>query len=397
MSDPWLCVIGLGEDGLCGLSDASRDAIGRAQAIFGGPRHLALAKAGARGRPWPVPFDLTPVLALRGQAVVVLASGDPFWFGVGSLLAQRLAPGEWRAHPVAGVVSLACARLGWRIEETNALALHAAGFAALGAHLHRGARIVATLRDETVPAQLAEWLSAQGFGAVQMHVLERIGGQHERHRQTRADRFALDDIAAPVAVALVGDALPRGAGLPCVPGRPEHLFAHDGQITKSPQRALTLAALAPRRGEMLWDIGGGSGSVSIEWALAGGRAITIEPRADRCANIRANIKTFALSRQITLVQGHAAEVLSADLPAPDAIFVGGGGSAALFDALWGHLAPGARLVGNAVTLETESLLLDLQARHGGTLTRLEIAQAAPLGRMRGWVSARPLVQWAVTR
>ena len=390
-------MIGLGEDGLRGLSDASRDAIARAQVIFGGPRHLALSEAGARGRPWPVPFDLAPVLALRGQRVVVLASGDPFWFGAGSLLAQRLTPGEWRAHPVAGVVSLACARLGWRIEETRALALHATGFSTLGAHLHRGARIVATLRDETAPAALADWLSAQGFGAAQMHVLERLGGPQERHRQARADRFVLGDIAAPVAVALDGSELARGAGLPCVPGRPEHLFAHDGQITKSPHRALTLAALAPRRDEMLWDIGGGSGSVSMEWALAGGRAITIEPRADRCANIRANLETFALSRQITLITGQAPEVLGNDLPAPDAIFVGGGGSAALFEALWGYLAPGARLVSNAVTLETESLLLDLQARHGGTLTRLEISQAAPLGRMRGWVSARPLVQWAVTR
>ncbi|MDO6732103.1 precorrin-6y C5,15-methyltransferase (decarboxylating) subunit CbiE [Marinovum sp. 2_MG-2023] len=397
MSDPWLNVIGLGEDGLCGLSDASRDAIAQAQVIFGGPRHLDLVQAGTRGRPWPVPFDLAPVLALRGQPVVVLASGDPFWFGAGSMLAQRLAPDEWRAHPVAGVVSLACARLGWRVEETRALALHAAEFTALSTVLHRSAKILATLRDEAAPDALAQWLTAAGFGAVRMHVLERLGGPKERHRQTRADDFQLDGIAAPVAVALDGADLVRGIGLSGVPGRGEHLFHHDGQITKSPQRALTLAALAPRPGEMLWDIGGGSGSVSVEWALAGGHALTIEPRAERCANIRANIATFALSRQITLLQGRAPEVLSHDLPTPDAIFVGGGGSADLFAALWGYLMPGARLVVNAVTLETETLLLAMQAQHGGTLTRIDIAQAAPLGRLRGWVNARPLVQWAVTR
>ncbi|WP_417809014.1 precorrin-6Y C5,15-methyltransferase (decarboxylating) subunit CbiT [Thioclava sp.] len=397
MCNPWLSIIGLGEDGLCGLSDASRDALSRAQVIFGGGRHLSLIDAQGRGRAWSVPFDLAPVLALRGRPVVVLASGDPFWFGVGGALARHLAPEEWCAHPVAGVVSLACARLGWRVEEVRAMGLHAVGFAPLGSEIHCGMQIVATLRDAKAVPELAQWLTENGFGAVQMHILERLGGPHERLRQTRADSFAIADVAAPVTVALDGVDLPVGAGLSRVPGRPESAFVHDGQITKSAVRALTLAALAPRPGEMLWDVGAGSGSICVEWGLAGGRAVAIEPRADRCANIRANIDAFGLTRQITLVQGHAPEVLAENLPPPDAIFVGGGGSGALFDALWGHLGPGGRLVCNAVTLETEALLVALHARLGGTLTRIEIAQAAPLGRMRGWLPARPVVQWAVTR
>lgn len=396
MAEPWLLIVGLGEDGLAGLPDASRAALAAAEVIFGGLRHLDLVGAGARGRAWPVPFDIAPVLAERGRRTVVLASGDPFWAGAGAVLAAALGPGEWRAIPVAGVCSLAAARMGWRLEDTTCLALHAAPFARLRPVLCRGARVIATLRDGAAVAELARWLADGGFGAVEMTVLERLGGPAERLRRARVDAFDLDEIAAPVAVALDGAALPAGAGLPRSPGLPEAAFAHDGQITKSPVRALTLAALAPRPGALLWDIGGGSGSVSVEWCLAGGRACTIEPRPDRLDNIRANIAEFGLGGRMQAVQGQAPAAL-AGLPAPDAVFVGGGGSEVLFAALWEALAPGTRIVANAVTLETEALLIALHARHGGTLLRIEIAQVAPLGRGRGWAPARPVVQWSVTR
>ncbi len=235
--------------------------------------------------------------------------------------------------------------------------------------------------------------SPQGAGAARLTVLERLGGPSERVRTTQADGFALT-CAAPVAVAIDGADLPRGFGLPAVPGRADALFTHDGQITKSPIRALTLAALAPRAGEVLWDIGGGSGSVAVEWALAGGRAVTVEPRADRIATIRANIDAFGLGGRVTVIEGSAPEALPSDTP--DAVFVGGGASQALLEALWARLPPGARLVANAVTLETESLLTRWHADHGGRLLRIDIAEAAPLGRMRGWTPARPIVQWSVT-
>lgn len=396
MSDPWLTIIGITENGLPDLGDASRQALAAADVVFGGPRHLQLAEVGARGRPWPVPFDIAPVLALRGQRVAVLASGDPFWFGAGGSLAAALQPEEWRALPAPGVLSLAAARLGWRIEACVTLGLHAAPFARLRPHLVRGCRIIATLRDGDAPAALAAWLGAQGAGAARLTVLERLGGPAERIRQTTATGFALTDVAAPVAVALDGADLPRGFGLSAVAGRPDDQFAHHGQITKAPVRALTLAALEPRAGALLWDIGGGSGSISVEWALAGGRAICLEPRDDRLALIRANLDDFGVADRVTLRKGAAPEALP-DLPEPDAVFVGGGASAALFDMLWPVLPPGARLVANAVTLETEALLAARHARHGGALTRIEIARAAPLGGMRGWQPARPVVQWAVTR
>ncbi|SFJ23823.1 precorrin-6y C5,15-methyltransferase (decarboxylating) subunit CbiE [Celeribacter neptunius] len=396
MADPWLSIVGLGEDGLNGLPNASRAALEEAEVIFGGARHLELAGAGTRGQAWPVPFDLAPVLACRGQKVVVLASGDPFWFGAGGSLAAHLSPGEWCAFPVAGIVSLACARLGWRIEEVTALGLHAAGFGALRRALHPGAKVIATLRDADTPRALADWLVAEGFGTVQMHVLERMGGPHQRVRMRRAESFDLTSMTAPVAVALDGADLSRNAGLPHVPGLPEDRFTHDGQITKSPIRALTLATLAPRPGALLWDIGGGSGSISVEWGLAGGRAITIEPRPDRIANIQSNIEAFGLTRQIRAIEGRAPEVLG-DLPSPEAVFIGGGSTEALYDWLWAHLPGGTRIVANAVTLETEAILAGLHARHGGSLMRIDLSRAEGLGRMRGWSAARPVVQWSVTR
>lgn len=390
MSDPWLTIIGLGEDGPSGLPDASRAALDAAEAIFGGPRHLALVDAGDRGRPWPVPFGIAPVLALRGRPVVVLASGDPFWFGAGGPLAEALDAGEWRAIPVAGVFSLAAARLGWRLEDTACLGLHAAPMNRLRPHLAPGWRGIVTLRDGGAVADLLRWLVDTGWGASDVWIMEALGGPRERIRAGRAGRaggLAPDGAAAPVAAAIHAQG---GEGLPQTPGLPDTLFVHDGPITKAPVRALALAALGPRRGEILWDLGAGSGSISVEWALAGGASHAVERRADRAAAIRANAAAFGVDHRVAVHCG-ASLALLPGLPAPGAIFAGGGFDAALFQAL----PRGARLVVHAVTLETETLLASLHARHGGDLLRMDLARAAPLGAMRGWVPARPVTQWSL--
>ena len=382
-----MSIIGIGEDGLSGLPPASRAALDAAQAVFGAPRHLALAGIAAdRAQAWPVPFDIGPLLARRGQPTAMLASGDPFWHGAGGTVAARLTPGEWRAFPVAGIVSLVAARMGWRIEDVRSIGLHAAPFTQLRPVLTRGARVICTLRDAAAVAELADWLAAQGLGATRMTVAEAVGGPRERLRQWPVPA---DSIAAPVAVALDSADLPRDAGLPGSPGLPDAAFLHDGQITRAPVRALTLAALSPRPGQLLWDIGAGSGSVSVEWCLAGGHAVAIEPRTDRAATIRQNAEAFGVGDRLRVVQGSAPDVFSG-LPAPDAIFVGGGG----LDGAESRLSLGARLVANAVTLESESRLAQLHAAHGGRLLRIELAEAAPLGRMRGWQPARPIVQWS---
>ena len=394
MDKPWLSIIGLGEDGPAGLSDASRAALTAADLVFGGPRHLALAQVGAKGRAWPVPFSVAPVLACRGQSVAVLASGDPFWHGAGGSLVDHLRPGEWVSYPAPSCFALAANRLGWRLEAVCCLGLHAAPFVRLLPHLSRGQRLICTLRDGAAVAELALWLTEQGADA-HLYVMERLGGPAERIRTTSASGFDASDVQAPVAM---GIEVVNSVGLLTTPGLPDTAFQSDGQITKQPIRALTLCALAPRKGALLWDIGAGSGSISVEWCLQGGHALALEARADRVTNIGANISRFALEDRMQVYQ---ADVTRGTLPAaltdthPDAVFLGGGADGALLTALFATLPPGVRLVLNAVTLETESLALDWQARKGGSLMKIDIAHAAPLGRMRGWSPARPVVQWSV--
>jgi precorrin-6Y C5,15-methyltransferase (decarboxylating) len=393
MAEPWLTIIGIGEDGMDGLSKASRAALAAADTVFGGPRHLALADAGTKGRAWPIPFSIEPVLAQRGRPTAVLASGDPFWFGAGGSLAATLTPDEFRAYPAPSTFSLAAARLGWPLEQIGCFGLHAAEFTQLLPALVNNGRAICLLRDGPAAGVLAQWLTTQGFGPSRLHILEALGGARERQRIASANSYDLDDVAAPVAMAIEM----RGTGgLSRAAGLPDASFAHDGQITKSPIRALTLSALAPRQAELLWDIGAGSGSISVEWCLAGGKAIAVETRPDRAANIRANASVFGIADRLQVIEGTAPHAF-ANLPPPAAVFIGGGANDTLLMALWAVLPASTRLVANAVTLETEALLTLWHAKAGGNLLRIELASAAALGSSRGWTPARPVVQWSTTR
>jgi len=390
--------VGLGEDGPEGLPPASLHALARAEVIAGAARHLALLRGCAAERmEWPVPFadGLPRLLALRGRAVAMLASGDPFWFGAGTTVTRALGPGEWRALPAPSTFGLAAARLGWAVETCVCLGLHAAPLARLRRHLAPGVRAIVLLRDGAAVGDLARWLTGLGFGASRLHALEALGGPRERVRSGTAGAMDLSDVSHPVAAAV--EVAGTGATLPWAVGLPDGVFAHDGQITKRPVRALTLSALAPRPGELLWDVGAGSGSVGIEWLLAhpATRAIAVEARPDRAARLRANADALGCDR-LLLVEGAAPEALEG-LPPPQAVFVGGGLSERLLLALWERMPEGARLVANAVTLESEALLAGWHARTGGALMRIEIAEAGSIGPRRGWKSAYPVVQWSVAR
>lgn len=391
---------------MAGLSAASRAALAEAQVLIGAPRHLALVPLEACGAAerleWPTPFaaGIERLLALRGQRVVMLASGDPFWFGAGSVLARQLLPDEWQALPAPSVFSLAAARLGWALECTHCAGLHAAPFARLRRKLAPGARALVLVRDGAAVGELARWLSAQGLGASMLHVLEALGGPHERMRTVRAAEFAFDDVRHPVAVGIVAAVAKQASiqvTMPCASGLPDTLFAHDGQLTKRPMRALTLSALAPRPGERLWDIGAGSGAVGIEWLLShsANTAIGFEADPQRAERARANALALGVDH-LEVLTGRAPTVLEGQ-PSPDAVFIGGGLSSTLLDWLWQRLAPGTRVVANAVTLESEALLAQWQATHGGGLLRVELAEAAPLGGRRGWKAAYPVVQWSGVR
>jgi precorrin-6Y C5,15-methyltransferase (decarboxylating) len=363
---------------------------------MGPARHLALLPGlGAERIAWPVPFaDGLPILkSLKGRRVAVLASGDPFWFGAGAVIARELQPGEWRALPGPSTFSLAAARLGWPLERTLCMGLHAAPLARLRPALAPGVRAILLLRDGEAVADLARYLADEGFGATRLTVMEALGGPRERITEAKADALA-GPFAHPVAVAV--EVAGPGVVVPCASGLEDSFFDTDGQITKRPVRALALSALAPRPGETLWDIGGGSGSISVEWCLSHpeSQALSIEPRPDRAARIRANAARFGLER-LRVVEGTAPAAL-ADLPPPQAVFIGGGLSADLLTVLEDRLAPGTRLVAHAVTLESEALLIAAADRRGGDLLRIELAEAAPLGSRRGWTPARPVVQWRVT-
>lgn len=395
---PWLTIIGLGEDGPDGLPPASRDALARARTVAGARRHLALLPDLAAERlEWPVPFadGIARLLAHRGRDVVMLASGCPFWFGAGTSVTRHLDAGEWVALPAPSSFSLAAARLGWALEATLCLGLHAAPMTRLRPHLAQGAQLLVLVRDGAAAGDLAAYLDALGFGASKLHVMEALGGPRARLRTRSAQGYDLTDVAHPVAVGIA--VAGAGAAMPLVPGRAESLFAHDGQITKQAVRALTLSALAPRAGELLWDIGTGSGSVAIEWLLAhpAMRAIGVETVPERAARARANADALGADR-FELIEGCAPQALH-DLPQPNAVFIGGGLSEALLNWLWQNLPGGVRVVANAVTLESEVLLVQWQSRMGGTLLRADLARAGPLGRRTGWEPARPIVQWSVQR
>ncbi len=388
-------MVGIGEDGWDGLTAPARAAIEAADSVMGASRHLSLLPKTGRAERivWPVPFaDGVPLLLeRRGEQVVMLASGDPFWFGAGSVVTRHLEPGEWVVHPAPSTLSLAAARLGWPVETIHSVGLHARPVETLRPHLAPGRRILALMRDGASVTELAAWLAEQGFGDSAMTVLEALGGPRERVRGCTAAALDWTDIAHPVAVAIA----PAGAGrtLPCASGLDDDWFAHDGQITKRPVRALALSALAPRPGELLWDIGAGSGSVAIEWLLSDPttRAVGFERDASRLARAADNAARLGIAR-LELVEGDAVAQL-AERPRPDAVFVGGGLSPQLVEALRA-LSP-CRLVAHAVTLETEALLAQCHVRYGGELLRIELAQAKPLGTRRGWKASYPIVQWRV--
>jgi precorrin-6Y C5,15-methyltransferase (decarboxylating) len=398
----WLSIVGIGEDGVEGLSPTARGLIAAAEIVFGGRRHLGLAATLIRGaaRPWPSPFEgaAGAVLQHRGRQVCVLASGDPFQYGVGAVLARNIDAREMVVAPAPSAFSLAAARLGWSLPQTVLLSVHGRTLDLVRPHLQPGARILALTSDGDGPAALAKLLAASGFGASRLTVLEALGGPRQRVRHATAGDFsfgtvdALNTLAIEVEAGADARVLARAAGLA------DALFAHDGQITKREVRAVTLSSLAPRRGELLWDIGAGAGSIAIEWLLADPlmRAIAVERRADRATTIRRNAAAFGVPG-LDVHEGTAPAAL-AGLATPDAVFIGGGtDDGGVLDIAARALRPNGRLVVNAVTLETEAQLLARHAALGGDLVRIAVSRAGKVGGKSGWRAAMPVTQWVWTK
>ncbi len=389
----WLTVVGIGEDGLDGLGAAARVAVAGASVLIGGRRHLDMVSSvtGQERLLWPSPFSAAPVMARRGMPVCVLASGDPMFWGVGATLARLLPEGEMLVLPAPSAASLAAARLGWALHDVIVLSATGRPLELVHRHLYPGARLLVLAGGGADPARLARLLVGRGFGASRLVVLEHMGGGRERRLEALAADWPHPHCAdlLVLAVECRGDAGSRAwSGLA---GLPDAAYRHDGQLTKRDVRAVTLAHLAPCPGEVLWDVGAGSGSIGIEWmrSHASCRAIAIESDPGRQALIAENRDALGVPG-LHLVAGRAPDAL-AGLETPDAVFIGGGLTVAgVMETCWQALRPGGRLVANAVTLQGEALLTAWQVRTGGALTRLAVAQAGPLGRFEVWRTSMPV-------
>jgi len=397
MSGKWLSIVGIGEDGLDGLTPAARSLLDAAEVLVGGARHLAMLPDDGRERhAWPSPIrKLVPEIAsMKPRRVCVLATGDPLHFGIGTTLLKGIPIEEMTIIPGRSAFTLAAARLGWTRHEVECLTLHGRPLELLRSYLEPGAKLLALTDDGRAPAAIARLLTEAGYGESRLHVLERMDGAAEgEHSGTAATwrETTVDDFNTVAIDCVIGQNTPRYARSP---GLPDDAFENDGQLTKREVRAITLSALAPLPGELLWDVGAGCGSIAIEWMRQHprNRAVAIEHNPARVQLISANAAALG-TPQLRTVPRPAPEAFS-DLPPPDAVFIGGGLSAdGLLAECWHALPAGGRLVANVVTVEGERTLGDWREAHGGELRRISIERAEPVGRFHGWRAAMTVTQY----
>jgi len=401
MTTPWLHIIGIGEDGIVGLSAAARAQVEQAEVIIGGDRHHSLApNVTAERLAWPSPFDamIEVIRSHKGRRVVVLATGDPLWFSVGARIANPkygdvISKSDITYHPQLSAFQWAAARMGWSLADAETITAHGRAVEQVIPYFWPGARLLILTAGSQTPGEVAALLTSRGYGASRMSVLGALGGPNETRADGVAESWAADVPAFnTLAVEVIG--APE-ALLSRVPGLPDDAFVHDGKMTKREIRALTLAKLMPARGEMLWDIGTGCGSIAVEWMRAApdALAVGIDNKSERLAMARKNGVVLGTPK-LTLIEGDALKALD-DLPAPNAIFIGGGLTRDLALRCRDALGKNGRLAVNAVTLEGEAVLLALHAEIGGELVRLSTTRAEPVGSFRGWRPAMPVTQWSL--
>ncbi|AFY34988.1 bifunctional cobalt-precorrin-7 (C(5))-methyltransferase/cobalt-precorrin-6B (C(15))-methyltransferase [Calothrix sp. PCC 7507] len=402
MTHKWLSIIGIGEDGLQGLSPIARSLVEQAEVIVGGDRHLAMLPTDDQRQKiaWKSPFSVSieEVIRRRGESICILASGDPMCYGIGVTLTRRIPISEMTIIPAPSAFSLACSRLGWSLTEVETLSLCGRPASLLQSYTYPGARLLILSAGKNTPSIVAKILTERGFGGSEITVLERMGGTQERIVAGTAVLWNETEIAALNAIAIHCKADAGVTPLPRLPGLPDHAYHHDGQLTKREVRAVTLSTLAPIPGELLWDVGAGCGSISIEWMRTDPRcqAIAIEQNSTRLRYVADNAAALG-TPNLQIIEGKAPNVLP-DLPTPNAIFIGGGVTAeGLFDICWSALQPGGRLVANVVTIEGEQTLFRWYEKVGGNFTRIAIQRAEPIGKFLGWRAMAPVTQWIAVK
>lgn len=398
----WLSVIGIGEDGIAGLSQIARSLLDLAEIIVGGDRHLGMLPKDDRREKlaWSSPLEATldEIVRRRGQTVCVLASGDPMCHGVGVTLTRRIPISEMIIIPAPSAFSLACARLGWSLADVETFSLTNRPVSTIATALSPDARLLILSANKTTPAHIAELLTQRGFGRSKITVLEHMGGIQERQIEGTANTWDIQDLSDLNTLAIVCSADPNTVPLSRTVGLPDDAYHHDGQLTKREVRSITLSTLAPLPGELLWDVGAGCGSIAIEWLRSHSRcrAIAIERHSTRLQHIADNASALGVPH-LKIVAGDAPTVLQ-DLPQPDAIFIGGGATAdRLLELCWSALRPGGRLVVNAVTIESEQIVLQSQRLYGGDLIRISIQRTDAIGSFLGWKPLIPVTQWKAVK
>jgi precorrin-6B C5,15-methyltransferase / cobalt-precorrin-6B C5,C15-methyltransferase len=399
--EKWLSIIGINEDGLEGLTSVGRYWLDRAEILVGGDRHLGMiAEDGRRRISWQSPLSdsIAQILSFEGQSVCVLASSDPMWYGIGATLLQSIPIEQVTIVPALSTFSLICARLGWAIAAVETLSLCGRPVETLAAFLYPGAKILLLSADRHTPKLVAQLLSDRGYGKTKIWIFEHLQGKKERILQTTSNNLKAQDleIADLNAIALECIADRDAPIVSRLAGLPDHLYQHDGQITKSEVRAVTLAALSPRPGELLWDVGAGCGSIGIEWLRTDIRCKAIAIEKKRSAYIANNAMTLG-TPNLEIITGTAPQAL-VGLPSPDAIFIGGGITGeAVLKTCWTALKPGGRLVANVVTLEGEQQIISWQQQVGGSLKRIAIERVEAIGSFSGWKPLATVTQWVAIK
>ncbi len=400
----WIDVVGIGEDGLQGLSAEAVKALEVADVVIGGDRHHRIAPGLSAERVrWPSPFSkmIGTIAGYRGQKVALLVTGDPLWFSAGAKIVAGFPAAEIRFHPQLSAFQLACARMRWSLADIDTLTIHGRPAEQIIPWFAPGARLAVLTGGSDDPGAVARMLADRGYGPSRLTVLAELGGTGESMLSALASDWARQDPASKVpgfhTLCIECRVEPGIIVLPRGPGLPDDAFLTDGNFTKSDVRAATICALGPRRGELLWDIGCGCGTVAVEWMRCArdARAIGVDPDRARREMARENARILG-TPGLELVPGRAPAALT-DLPDPNAIFIGGGLDRDVVETALARLRPAGRIVANAVTLESNSLLADIHRQAGGQLVRLSVEIVSPLGNYRGWQPIMPVTQWRYCR
>ncbi|MBS1256244.1 MAG: Precorrin-6Y C(5,15)-methyltransferase [decarboxylating] [Deltaproteobacteria bacterium] len=412
VSKKWLRVIGISEDGWDDLATDAKALLYESQIVLGGERHLKMIPADWEGERivWSSPIreavskivSWHPEKTGSGKKVAVMASGDPLCYGIATKLLRHIPIDEMWIKPALSTFSLICSRVGWSLPDIETLTLHGRPLEMLYPFVQSGAKLAVLSKDSGTPKEAAKLLGRRGFGKSEITVLEHLGGAKEKIFSGKADSWNHQQVAELNAMAIECIPDKNANVIARIPGLPDDTFVHDGQLTKREVRAVALSKLMPIVDQVLWDVGAGCGSVAIEWMRSHPRcmAAAVEKSKTRLKMIEQNAGELGVP-MLQIVSGTAPQALE-DLPAPDAIFIGGGlssteNSGNLLEICWKALNPGGRMVAHAVTFETEQQLLNWQKINGGDLTRISISRADSIGKFQGWKPFRPVTQLAAIK